>query len=125
MKKQCHNETEVALREEIRAIKKMYKLGRRIQMELENDNFRKVEIKLSQRREIINHLQSMINTSKTLSKPLAVIMPMGDRFEIGNAAVKAHEKCTESGLAVFADMEDAVRAIGNLTAFYEHIRSFA
>ena len=74
-------------------------------------------------KEIDDVANLFIETSRSLLKPMAVVMPMGDSFDITKAVTKAHEKCIDAGVAVFADMEDATTAISKLIAYYEHART--
>ncbi len=65
----------------------------------------------------------LIETSRSLSKPMAVVMPLGDTFDISSAVSNAHEKCINAGLAVYSDVQDATTAISKLIAYYEHART--
>jgi predicted amidohydrolase YtcJ len=64
----------------------------------------------------------LIETAKTLVKPLAVVVDAGLTLEAIAPALKAQEKLSMAGLAVFSTMQTAVSAISKLSRYQEFSR---
>ena len=64
----------------------------------------------------------LIETAKTLAKPLAVVVDVGLTLEAIAPALKAQEKLSTAGLAVFSTMQAAVSAISKVSRYQEFSR---
>ncbi|HIE17758.1 MAG TPA: hypothetical protein EYP71_06135 [Dehalococcoidia bacterium] len=61
---------------------------------------------------------TLVNTAKEVSKPMAVVIPLGDDLRIIDTVLKAHKKCLSEGLAAFSDVEKAVKAMSKLAEYW-------
>lgn len=67
----------------------------------------------------------LINTAKELTKPMIVVMPLGDSMITIDPILKAHEKSLREGLAIFSDVSMAIKAISNVIQYYESAQNLA
>jgi hypothetical protein len=70
-------------------------------------------------RQIEETIEVLIRVAKELTKPMAVVMPLGDSVDTIAPVLKAHEKGVSEGLAVFPDMETAIKAMSKVIQYHE------
>ena len=73
--------------------------------------------------EIDQTAQVLIDTAKTLSKPLVVVMTLGDNIDVIGMEIKAQEKMLNAGLPTFSTAEAAILAISKMAKYWEFRRS--
>ncbi len=73
--------------------------------------------------EIDQTAQVLIDTAKTLSKPLVVVMTLGDDINVIGDELKAQEKMLNAGLPTFSTSEAAILAISKMAKYWEFRRS--
>ncbi len=74
--------------------------------------------------EIDQTAQVLINTAKTLSKPLVVAMTLGDSIDVISMEINAQEKMLNAGVPTFATAEAAILAVSKMAKYWEFRRSF-
>jgi len=70
-------------------------------------------------RQIEDTIEVLIRVAKELTKPMAVVMPLGDSVDTIAPVLKAHEQGISEGLAVFSDMETAIKAMSKVVQYHE------
>lgn len=60
----------------------------------------------------------LVNTAKEISKPMAAVIPVGDTADTIEPVLRAQTRCLKGGLAVFSDMEVAIKAVSKLVRYY-------
>ncbi|MBI2832774.1 MAG: CoA-binding protein [Chloroflexi bacterium] len=73
--------------------------------------------------EMLKAADILIQTAKTLSKPVIPIWTAGGSVESIAQALKAREVCVKAGLPVFSSMENAAKAIDKLIRHYDYMDS--
>jgi acyl-CoA synthetase (NDP forming) len=74
-------------------------------------------------KEIDQSAQVLIDTAKTLSKPLVVVITLGDSIDVIDMELKAQEKILNAGVPAFATVEAAILAISKMAKYWEFRRS--
>jgi hypothetical protein len=64
----------------------------------------------------------LIRTAKSLQKPMIAVMPLGDTMNTIQPVLRAHNKCLKEGVAVFSEIEIAIRSISRLIQYHENRR---
>ena len=67
----------------------------------------------------------LIQVSKELTKPMAVVKPLGDSLTTIEPVLKAHEKSLGEGLAIFSDIGVAFKAISKVIQNFEFVGRLA
>ena len=62
----------------------------------------------------------LINSVKSLPKPVVTVIGMGQDVETMGVTLNAHKRCLEAGLAVFYSPEAAAKAVSKLIGYYEN-----
>jgi acetyltransferase len=70
-------------------------------------------------KQIEDTIEVLIHVAKELTKPMAVVMPLGDSVDTIAPVLKAHEKGLSEGLAVFSNMETAIKAMSKVIQYHE------
>jgi len=73
--------------------------------------------------EMMTAAKVLIDTAKTLPKPVVAIWTAGGTVEAIEPALKAREVTLKSGLPTFANIETAAKAISKLIQYYEHTQA--
>ena len=74
-------------------------------------------------KEIDQSAQVLIDTAKTLSKPLVVVITLGDSIDVIGLELAAQEKILNAGVPAFATVEAAILAISKMAKYWEFRRS--
>ena len=74
-------------------------------------------------KEIDQSAQVLIDTAKTLSKPLVVVMTLGDSIDVIGMEFHATETMLNAGLPAFSTVESAIMAISKMAKYWEFRRS--
>ena len=74
-------------------------------------------------KEIDQSAQVLIDTAKTLSKPLVVVVTLGDAIEVIGMEMHAQEMMLNAGLPAFSTVESAILAISKMAKYWEFRRS--
>jgi acyl-CoA synthetase (NDP forming) len=74
-------------------------------------------------KEIDQSAQVLIDTAKTLSKPLVVVITLGDSIDVIGMELAAQEKILNAGVPAFATVEAAILAISKMAKYWEFRRS--
>jgi acyl-CoA synthetase (NDP forming) len=74
-------------------------------------------------KEIDQSAQVLIDTAKTLSKPLVVVITLGDSIDVIGMELAAQEKILNAGVPAFATVEAAILAISKMAKYWEYRRS--
>jgi acyl-CoA synthetase (NDP forming) len=67
--------------------------------------------------------QVLIETAKTMSKPLVVVMTLGDAIDVIEMEMHAQETMLIAGLPTFSTIEAAILAISKTAKYWEFRRS--
>jgi len=67
----------------------------------------------------------LIDTSKELTKPMVVVMPLGDSLITIEPVLRAHERSLSEGLAIFSDINTAIKAVSKVIQHYEFVQKLA
>jgi acyl-CoA synthetase (NDP forming) len=70
-------------------------------------------------KEIDQSAQVLIDTAKTLSKPLVVVMTLGDSIDVIGMELHATETMLNAGLPAFSTVESAIMAISKMAKYWE------
>jgi hypothetical protein len=62
----------------------------------------------------------LINTVKSLPKPVATVIGLGHDLDTMGITLNAHKRCCQEGLAVFSAPEAAAKAVSKLIGYYEN-----
>jgi acyl-CoA synthetase (NDP forming) len=65
-------------------------------------------------------LQSLAAAKQTLTKPFAVVLLTGPNAAVFEAIMDMQRQCLEQGIACFASLDAAIKAIYKLMAYYEN-----
>jgi acyl-CoA synthetase (NDP forming) len=74
-------------------------------------------------KEIDQAAQVLIDSSKTLSKPLAVVVTLGDDINVIGMEMEAQQKMLKAGVPTFSTVEAAILAISKMAKYWEFRRS--
>ncbi len=64
-------------------------------------------------------LRSLREAKETLKKPLAVVLLTGQNAAVFDAITDMQRKCLQGGIACFASLEAAIKAINRISTYYE------
>ncbi len=64
-------------------------------------------------------VEVIANTAKTLTKPIAVIITIGERILTVDAGLDARERLVKAGIPVYFTIESAANAVSKLIGYYE------
>jgi acyl-CoA synthetase (NDP forming) len=76
-------------------------------------------------KQVDDTIDVLIKVAKELTKPLVAVMPVGDDFTIIEPVLKAHEKGLRERLAIFSDMNVAIKAISKVIQYYQFVQKRA
>jgi acyl-CoA synthetase (NDP forming) len=74
-------------------------------------------------KEIDQSAQVLIDTAKTLSKPLVAVITLGDAIDVIGMEMNAQEKMLNAGVPTFSTVESAILAISKMAKYWEFRRS--
>jgi acyl-CoA synthetase (NDP forming) len=74
-------------------------------------------------KEIDQSAQVLIDTAKTLSKPMVVVVTLGDDIDVIGMELAAQEKILNAGVPAYATVEAAIQAISKMAKYWEFRRS--
>jgi acyl-CoA synthetase (NDP forming) len=70
-------------------------------------------------KEIDQSAQVLIDTAKTLSKPLVVVITLGNSIDIIGLELAAQKKILNAGVPAFTTMEAAILAISKMAKYWD------
>jgi acyl-CoA synthetase (NDP forming) len=76
-------------------------------------------------KQVEDTIDVLIQVSKELTKPMVVVMPLGDSMTTIEPVLKAHEKSLKEGLAIFSDMGVAIKSISKVIQNFEFVGRLA
>ena len=74
-------------------------------------------------KEIDQSAQVLIDTAKTLSKPLVAVITLGDSIDVIGMELHAQETMLKAGVPTFSTVEAAILAISKMAKYWEFRRS--